>query len=230
VYVRKGSAAVAVCAEWGVTCGVGNVLANKGALGLVLRVGGANVGVLTAHLAAHQGKVQARNDDFHRIMASSAEHLRGVDGVLFGGDLNYRLDLTKEEVELSLETDHADLLGCDQVRRRCGHLACNRVDARLNRAPVCFLRAAAPAQLTKARFSGAAFSEFSEGGIRFAPTFKFDKNENVYDTSKKRRVPAWTDRILYKGSVELTKYGSIPNAMTSDHRPVYATFRLSLSG
>jgi hypothetical protein len=119
VYVRKGSAAVAVCAEWGVTCGVGNVLANKGALGLVLRVGGANVGVLTAHLAAHQGKVQARNDDFHRIMASSAAHLRGVDGVLFGGDLNYRLDLTKEEVELSLETDHADLLGCDQVITRC---------------------------------------------------------------------------------------------------------------
>jgi hypothetical protein len=118
VYVRKGSAAVTVGAAWGVPCGVGNVLANKGALGLVLRVGGANVGVLTAHLAAHQGKVQARNDDFHRIMASSAAHLRGVDGVLFGGDLNYRLDLTKEEVELSLETDHADLLGCDQVRTR----------------------------------------------------------------------------------------------------------------
>ena len=85
-------------------------------------------------------------------------------------------------------------------------------------------------QLTKARFAGEAFSEFSEGEIRFPPTFKFDKKRNTYDTSKKQRVPAWTDRILYKGSVELLKYSSIPNAKSSDHRPVFATFRLRKLG
>ena len=115
VFVRKGSA-IDIIAEWDVTCGIGNVVANKGALGLVLRVGSLNIGIITAHLAAHQSKVQSRNDDFTRIMASSAKYVRGLDGLLFGGDLNYRLDLMKEEVDLSLETNHEELLGYDQVR------------------------------------------------------------------------------------------------------------------
>jgi hypothetical protein len=86
-----------------------------------------------------------------------------------------------------------------------------------------------PFQLTKARFSGAAFGKFSEGKISFPPTFKFNKNGQVYDTSKKKRVPAWTDRVLYMGSLELLEYASVPSAKTSDHRPVYATFRLPSS-
>ena len=115
VFVRKG-ATIEICAEWDVTCGIGNVVANKGALGLVLRVGSLNLGIITAHLAAHQSKVQSRNEDFSRIMTSSAKYVHGLDGVLFGGDLNYRLDLTKEEVELSLDSDFEELLGFDQVR------------------------------------------------------------------------------------------------------------------
>ena len=37
-----------------------------------------------------------------------------------------------------------------------------------------------------------------EGPLHFRPTYKFDKNSDDYDTSAKHRVPAWTDRILYK--------------------------------
>jgi len=37
-----------------------------------------------------------------------------------------------------------------------------------------------------------------EGVINFKPTFKYDNDSDVYDTSKKMRVPSWTDRILYK--------------------------------
>lgn len=65
---------------------------------------------------------------------------------------------------------------------------------------------------------------------------------DVYDTSKKRRIPAWTDRILHstgggggggKGgggsgaNTELLSYTSAAELRISDHRPVAATFRFS---
>jgi len=32
---------------------------------------------------------------------------------------------------------------------------------------------------------------YSEAPISFEPTYKFDKNSNIYDTSKKNRTPSW---------------------------------------
>lgn len=34
-------------------------------------------------------------------------------------------------------------------------------------------------------------NEYQEGVIRFLPTYKYDANSNVYDTSKKQRIPSW---------------------------------------
>ena len=50
-----------------------------------------------------------------------------------------------------------------------------------------------------------------------------------YDSSSKRRIPAWTDRIIYKknSSMELLSYCSAGDIKISDHRPVYASFQCS---
>lgn len=40
--------------------------------------------------------------------------------------------------------------------------------------------------------------ELWEPEITFKPTYKFDPNSDTYDTSKKKRVPSYTDRILSK--------------------------------
>lgn len=51
----------------------------------------------------------------------------------------------------------------------------------------------------------------------------------MYDTSEKRRIPAYTDRILYKSKSNLyaTRYATV-DLRGSDHRPVYATFRTDI--
>ena len=42
------------------------------------------------------------------------------------------------------------------------------------------------------------FKGFIEGDTNFAPTYKYDLFCNDYDTSEKNRVPAWTDRVLWR--------------------------------
>jgi hypothetical protein len=76
---------------------------------------------------------------------------------------------------------------------------------------------------------GFAFRGFAEGELTFRPTYKFDsKQKDVYDRSEKARIPAWTDRVLFRSrpaqprAIELHYYSSIDELNTSDHRPVLA--------
>lgn len=70
----------------------------------------------------------------------------------------------------------------------------------------------------------------SEGPLHFRPTYKFDIGTDTWDTSVKRRVPSWTDRILFSDngasgdSLDLLAYDSCMDAQDSDHKPVVATF------
>lgn len=97
-----------------------------------------------------------------------------------------------------------------------------------------------------------------EGPIAFPPTYKFDKgvaSPAAYDSSEKKRIPAWCDRIFYRGSVPFTtpfeeeerddsaaaappgegeirvacrEYGCWGDVYDSDHRPVFAALDVSL--
>ncbi len=85
-------------------------------------------------------------------------------------------------------------------------------------------------QLSNQMIAGESFPYFNEMEIKFPPTYKFDKGTSTYDTSEKLRIPAWTDRILSRGSIlQQVLYGSAPNVTFSDHRPVYGIFKAQVT-
>ncbi|KAI8057833.1 SacI homology domain-containing protein [Syncephalis plumigaleata] len=74
------------------------------------------------------------------------------------------------------------------------------------------------------------FQGFTEGQITFLPTYKYELGTDYYDMSEKQRIPAWTDRILYRGKrIKQLEY-SRANLRISDHRPVRAIFSVEVSG
>jgi hypothetical protein len=69
---------------------------------------------------------------------------------------------------------------------------------------------------------------FTEPPITFAPTYKYDRYSTIHDSSDKRRIPDWYDRILYRSRdpsrIENLWYGRYEPDV-SDHRPVYGAYR-----
>lgn len=205
---------------------------------------------ITAHMAAHVKNIEARNMDYWRIASEledqaptrflpprptnslfpegedpsepgSGSHLMdSVDRVFFCGDLNYRVDLPRELAESTVK----DML---DSQRQCESDADGSTEKEETLRETLLLHD----QLLQTIAGGHAFPGFAEGKITFLPTFKFDKDTKDYDTSHNQRIPAWTDRILFKPfGVRVLKYTSVEDATHSDHRPVYGQFRVNMQG
>ena len=71
--------------------------------------------------------------------------------------------------------------------------------------------------------------DIKESEFKFPPTYKFQKNTNLYDITK--RVPSWTDRILFKNNefIKQLEYDKIDLSL-SDHKPIFGLFELWVEG
>lgn len=170
---------------------------NKGAVGIRLDYHDTSFCFITAHLAAGHSNVEERNADYRTI----AHGLRFQKGKMIDSHENV-IWLADTNYRIDLENERARYLATS-----------DDYDALL-----------AADQLRQSIDEGLAFSGYQEGPILFRPTYKYDLGTDTYDTGEKMRIPAWTDRVLFRGpQLDLAAY-SRAELRSSDHRPVFALF------
>uniref|UniRef100_A0A3Q3N0U6 Inositol polyphosphate-5-phosphatase Kb n=1 Tax=Mastacembelus armatus TaxID=205130 RepID=A0A3Q3N0U6_9TELE len=204
---------------------------NKGGVSVHFSFYGHMMCFLNCHLAAHMNYALQRVDEFEYILETQEFDIPDTPQVLdhkvvfWFGDLNFRI------------ADHGLHFLRSSINSGRLNLLWNKDQLIMMKKKELFLQ------------------EFEEGPLNFKPTYKFDLNSDSYDTSGKKRKPAWTDRILwrikpkspppedddekaststddgqdeYPVLVSQDTYTSDMSYGVSDHKPVIATFSLEL--
>lgn len=196
-------------------------LTSQGALVLRFILDDSSLCFVNCHLAAGQTQTAHRNNDIAAILEAEsfpfensltvrADHfVSGGDGsmimdheiCILNGDLNYRIDSIPRNVII------------EDIRN-------NNLGKLLERDQLLASRRKNP---------GFRLRAFNEAAITFAPTYKYDVGTDEYDSSEKKRSPAWCDRVLYRGigKIKQTEYRRL-EVRASDHRPVSASFKLRI--
>ncbi|KAJ3342286.1 hypothetical protein HDU93_002759 [Gonapodya sp. JEL0774] len=178
---------------------------NKGAIAVRLLFEDSSLAFCNSHLAAHAENTAARLKNVVSIVRESefplpggrgngqdtggiaVSFIGGGDGtglmdhenVFFFGDLNFRIS---PDIAVPGDPHPFSRERCEDLirAREWGPLLLRDQLDRERRQP--------PMIESPLRF-------FDEGELNFAPTFKYDVGSDVYDTSEKRRMPSWCDRL-----------------------------------
>ncbi|GAB4833752.1 hypothetical protein Ancab_032001 [Ancistrocladus abbreviatus] len=197
--------------------GIMGYLGNKGSTSISMTLHQTTFCFVCTHLTSgeKEGDEVRRNSDVMEILKRtrfshsyrapgqplSPECILEHDKVIWLGDLNYRLASScgySDTSELLENLDWQALLERDQ--------------------------------LTMERKAGRVFKGWEEGRICFAPTYKYMANSDHYavrsskSNKEKRRIPAWCDRILWKGEGLEQIWYARGESKFSDHRPVHSLF------
>ncbi|ETN38944.1 uncharacterized protein HMPREF1541_06986 [Cyphellophora europaea CBS 101466] len=207
--------------------GMSGIAGNKGAVACRMEIDSTSVCFVTAHLAAGFGNYDERNRDYNTITSGlhfqRERHIDDHEVIVWAGDFNYRIGLSYENAK-SLVQQAIKSQGSKR-EDALGSLYEND-------------------QLNIQMVAGNCFDFYREGKVDFLPTYKYDIGKDDFDSSEKARIPAWTDRILYKVNhrhsmsggqgeelgtkVRLDRYDSVQHIRISDHRPVFATFEIGV--
>ncbi|KIW80466.1 hypothetical protein Z517_07082 [Fonsecaea pedrosoi CBS 271.37] len=206
--------------------GMSGIAGNKGAVAIRMDIESTSVCFVTAHLAAGFANYEERNRDYNTITSGLRfQRNRSIEDheiIVWAGDFNYRIGLGYERVKALV---NEAMIGSEKIREEAlGKLYEND-------------------QLNIQMVVGNCFNYYREGRVKFLPTYKYDIGKDEFDSSDKQRIPAWTDRILWKvnhtrnvvqagevlgSQMKQLEYDSVMGLRFSDHRPVYAIFDVGI--
>ena len=235
-------------------------MGNKGAVGVrfTYHQGPASTELtfVAAHLAAMEGELQRRNEDWKNIVRglvfSSSSSKRKTEDTSLSGEERPLLSISPRNASIYKPTSHLFVAG--DLNYRTSILSPSPTDhidtfPQPHHSPDSsnhFSSLFESDQLTQERAAGRTLHGLTEAEINFPPTYKY-KSEEPFLTPDdelkkwpwaKHRWPSWCDRILYlplpawvtrsEPSLAITthKYTALPLFPTSDHRAV--TLELSV--
>ncbi|KAH7387262.1 hypothetical protein KP509_16G012900 [Ceratopteris richardii] len=243
-----------------VACGFGRAFGNKGAVAVKMLLFRRTICIINCHFAAHMDGVAKRNADFdhiyHRMsfrrpsgLSVAATSMAAVQ-IIRGNSMRSESSSSEQfDNLLDKDIDSGEPAG-DTSELSEAELLIWVGDFNYRLADVSYTEAVdlvrlenweellKKDQLRLEMKAGRVFQGMREAYIMFQPTYKFDKGSKFgYDSSDKKRIPAWCDRVLYRDSFEskdvvqkvgcshpiavsASRYDSCLGAIESDHKPV----------
>ncbi|KAF8682393.1 mitochondrial carrier family [Rhizoctonia solani] len=234
IYARDHGVGQRICDVQTAWTGFGPAwVGNKGAVGIRFRIssefgagGGEIMTFVCAHLTAHAHNMKSRLRDWEHMVktllfANTSRESTIADSSIYAtshlfvlGDTNSRLDVPMSDN---------------------GPLTHDEVVAQIS-TPEGRERAKNWDQLRREISLGNTFHGLREGEFwEFPPSYKYAIGE--VNTFSQKRLPAWTDRILYTTYLDSPAtpeasyiipmlYTTVPSYTTSDHKPVVALLRV----
>lgn len=184
--------------------GIGDIIGNKGGVVVGFNFEDTSICFVGSHLAARAERLPQRRENYIRIIKNTGFGEHNVDIIHDYDHLFWLGDLnyrTEKKFDETVQLLHEKKY--DEI------IACDQLKKEIKKKRV--------------------FIDFKEGNITFAPTYRWERKENIV-SNKKEQPPSYTDRVLWHSldttSLTQKEYSSAPDMFGSDHRPVFAVFLL----
>ena len=183
-------------------------IGNKGSCLLRFNINDSKIAIACNHLSAGQELYEGRRAEITDVLNTSFKkypniNFKDYDYYFFFGDLNSRINLDYSNPLIDdIFKNHSKTINGD------------------------FNQVLMYDQIKQYQKESSLILQMDEAPIKFSPTYKYVIGSNEYEKNKKR-IPSWTDRILFKKISETSALAYNKCLLSlSDHQPIYGLYRI----